>query len=280
MNKGFEAFIACEKSFDEANVVIFGAPFDGTASYRPGARFAPKAIRVESYGIETYSPYQNKDLSEALVFDSGDLELPFGNAARALTMVETHSAFICAEGKRPFMFGGEHLMSLGVIRAVCKAYSDLHIIHIDAHADLREEYQGETLSHATVMRRVWELVGDGGIHQFGTRSGDREEFEFAKSHTLMQRFNLNGLEETVGLLAGKPVYVSLDLDVLDPSALPGTGAPEAGGVGFDELLDALIKLKPLNIVGCDITELSPPYDYSGVSTVTACKLAREMLLII
>ncbi len=178
------------------------------------------------------------------------------------------------------MIGGEHLVTLGAVRAVAKKYSDLHIIHFDAHADLREDYLGETLSHATVMHRIWDIVGDNKIYQFGIRSGEKSEFDFAKEHTVMQKFNLNGLGEVVEKLQGKPVYFSLDLDVLDPSIFPGTGTPEAGGVTFDELLTAIMKMSGLNIVACDINELSPVYDQSGVSTAVACKILREILLIL
>jgi len=163
---------------------------------------------------------------------------------------------------------------------VTKKYPDLNIIHFDAHADLREDYLGETLSHATVMRRIWDIVGDDRIYQFGIRSGEKSEFEFAEKHTKMQKFNLDGLLEVIEKLKGKPVYFSLDLVILDPSIFPGTGTPEAGGVTFKELLDAVMLLQGLNIVACDINELSPAYDHSGVSTAVACKILREILLIL
>jgi agmatinase len=277
-NKNVETFIGCDKEFEEADIVIFGAPFDSTTSFRPGTRFASKVMRSESFGIETYSPYQDKDLSEISVFDGGDLELPFGNTARVLEKIEIATEEILNHKKIPLMIGGEHLVTLGAVRAVSKKYKDLHILHFDAHADLREEYLGETLSHATVMHRIWEIVGDGKINQFGIRSGEKSEFEFAKNHTYMNRYHLDTLEDTISRLKGKTVYFTLDLDVLDPSIFCGTGTPEAGGIMFGELLQAILKLKELNIVGCDINELSPVYDQSGVSTAVACKLLRELLL--
>ena len=278
MNNNVEVFIGCESNYEDSNVVLFGAPFDGTTSYRPGTRFGSKAIRSESFGIETYSPYQDKDLEEYKIFDMGDLELCFGNTERVLKDIETQADTIFNDEKIPAMIGGEHLVTLGTVRAAVKKYPDLNIIHFDAHTDLREEYLGEKLSHATVMRRVYDIVGDNKIHQFGIRSGERKEFYWAKKHTNLNKFNFNGLEETIKSLEGKPVYFSIDLDVLDPSEFCGTGTPEAGGVSFIELLQAIIKVGKLNVVGFDIVELSPIYDQSGASTAIACKILRELLL--
>lgn len=279
-NKNIETFIGCEADFEEASIVLFGAPFDSTTSYRPGTRFASKTMRSESYGLETYSPYQDKDLEDIKVFDGGDLELPFGNTRRALNEIKRNTKAILEEGKLPCMIGGEHLVTLGAVEAVFGKYPDLHIIHFDAHTDLREDYLGEKLSHATVIRRVWDLVGDNRIFQFGIRSGERSEFYWAKEHTTLNKFNFNNLEEAIKSCEGKPVYFTIDLDVLDPSIFPGTGTPEAGGVSFLQLLDAINKVGKLNIVAMDINELSPGYDQSGVSTAVACKVLRELLLAI
>lgn len=278
MKPNIETFIGCDNSYEESKIVLFGAPFDSTTSFRPGTRFASKAMRSESFGIETYSPYQDGDLEDFAVFDSGDLELPFGNTQRVLDQIEEHTAEILKDGKIPCMIGGEHLVTLGAMRAVVKQYPDVHIIHFDAHADLREDYLEERFSHATVLHRVWDLVGDGKIFQFGIRSGDRSEFVWAKDHVFTNKFNFYGLKEIVSQLQGKPVYFTLDLDVLDPSVFPGTGTPEAGGVSFQELLEAMIQVSHLNIVGFDVNELSPVYDQSGSSTAMACKVLRELLI--
>ncbi|MCM1298280.1 MAG: agmatinase [Firmicutes bacterium] len=279
-SKNISTFIGCGKEYREADKVIFGAPFDGTTSYRPGTRFASQYIRNESYGIETYSPYQDKDLEDIRVFDGGDLELPFGNAERALAMIEEYEAAVLADGKMPIMIGGEHLVTLGAVRAVLKKYPDLTVIQFDAHADLREDYLGERLSHACVLRRCHDLVGDGRIYQFGIRSGEREEFMFAKEHTVMCKFDFARL----GVLCREiktPVYLTVDLDVLDSSVFPGTGTPEAGGVGFNDLVTAIITVGGLtNVVAADINELSPHYDPGGTSTALACKTLRELLLAI
>ena len=277
-----ETFIGCESSFEEASVVLYGAPFDSTTSFRPGARFGPAAMRHESFGLETYSPYQDRDLMDIRVFDSGDLELCFGSSEMALLDIEKRAKEILNAGKFPLLLGGEHLVTLAAVRAVFHKYPDLHIIHFDAHADLRDDYLGAKLSHACVLRRCHELLGDNRIHQFCIRSGEREEFQFAAQHTDFHPFTFEGLKETVRELKEKqvPVYFTIDLDCLDPSVFPGTGTPEAGGVSFLELLDAIRTVSQANVVGADVNELAPMLDASGVSTATACKVLRELLLAI
>ena len=276
--RNVHTFIGCDSTYEESQLVIYGAPFDSTTSFRPGTRFASAAMRNESFGIETFSPYQELDLEDFAVFDAGDLELPFGSPARALEQLEQEAELILSDGKIPLMIGGEHLVTLAPVRAAAKRYKDLCIIHFDAHADLRENYLGEELSHASVIRRCHDILGDGRIFQFGIRSGERAEFAFAASHTTMNRFNLNGLDEAIRVIGDRPVSFTLDLDVLDPSEFPGTGTPEAGGVRFTELLDAIIRVSRTNIIGLDINELSPHYDQSGASTALACKLLRETIL--
>lgn len=280
MKNSVDVFIGCEAKYEESKIAIFGAPFDGTTSFRPGTRFGSKAIRSDSFGIETYSPYQDKDLEDYKIFDGGDLDLCFGNTEKVLCDIEKYADKIVNDNKIPCMIGGEHLVSLGAVKAVLKKYPDLHIIHFDAHTDLREEYLGEKLSHASVIRRIHDIVGDNKIYQYGIRSGERQEFNFAKEHTRLHKFNFDGLEEDIKALEGKPVYFTIDLDVLDPSDFCGTGTPEAGGVRFMELLKAIISVGKLNIVGMDIVELSPVYDQSGASTAIACKTLRELLLAI
>ncbi len=280
MRPNVETFIACDTPYEAAGVVLYGAPFDSTTSFRPGARFGSAAMRHESFGIETYSPYQDKDMEDLAVFDSGDLELCFGSAEQALSDIEARAAEILSDGKFPLLLGGEHLVTLGAVRAVLQKYPDLHIIHFDAHADLRDDYLGAKLSHACVIRRCHDLVGDGRIHQFCIRSGEKAEFAFARAHTDFHPLSFDGLRETAAALkaSGAPVYLTIDLDGLDPSVFPGTGTPEAGGVTFLQLLDAILTVKDLNLVGADLNELAPMLDPSGVSTAAACKTLRELLL--
>ena len=280
MQKNVETFIGCEAEYEDAKIVLFGAPFDSTTSFRPGARFGSAAMRHESFGLETYSPYQDKDLTDCAIFDSGDIELCFGSAERALADIQARAEEILADRKMPLLLGGEHLVTLGSVRAVAQKYPGLHIIHFDAHADLRDDYLGAKLSHACVIRRCHELVGDGHIHQFCIRSGDREEFRFAREHTEMHKFSFEGLKEVVERLIEMqaPVYFTIDLDCLDPSVFPGTGTPEAGGVNFPQLLEAIRTVSRANVVAADVNELSPMLDASGASTAMACKVLRELLL--
>jgi agmatinase len=197
-----------------------------------------------------------------------------------LKTIYNYTKQIITDEKLPIMLGGEHLVTLGAVRAIVEKYPELIIFQFDAHLDLRDEYLGQKLSHACVMRRCHELTGDGRIYQFGIRSGDKEEFAWAKDHVVTQKFNLDSLDETVRKLKNKkkPVYLTIDLDVLDTSVFPATGTPEAGGISFDDLITGINKVCELNIVGCDLTELSPPYDQSGASTATACKVLRELML--
>ena len=287
MNPQPSQFIGCDKPYREADTVLFGAPYDSTTSFRPGTRFGPSAMRQESFGIETYSPAQDKDLvDDTKVFDSGDLELPFGAPEPALKMIEERTARILEDGKRPFLLGGEHLVTLGAFRAVQKKYPNIVIIHFDAHADLREDYLGNPLSHACVLRRCHDLIGDGRIFQFGIRSGTREEFAFMKSgHVKTEPFTSTTLESVVKVLSSPstftsvPVYLTIDMDVLDPSEFPGTGTQEAGGFSYLQLLaDMRLICSKLNVVAMDNVELSPGLDPTGRSTALACKFLRECLL--
>ncbi len=281
MHSNIHTFIGCDTDFDEADLVIFGAPFDSTTSFRPGTRFAADYIRMDSFGLETYSPYLDKDLADYSLTDIGNLDLPFGNAAKSLDIIEETAATILAADKIPFLIGGEHLVSLGTIRAAYKKHPNLKLIHFDAHTDLREHYMGEPLSHAAVIRRAWDFMGDGTIYQFCIRSGEKAEFEWAKTHTHLEKFTYETLKSVVESLGTEdPIYVTIDLDVFDPAIFSGTGTPEPGGIFFKDMIDILKTLSPLNIIGADVVELSPHYDQTGVSTATACKVIRELMLTI
>ncbi len=266
-------------SYKESEVIIFGVPFDGTASYRPGTRFGPAEIRKEFDGIETYSPYRDKDLADYAICDIGDMAMRFGDVSKTLDAIEEQTTDFLKDDKKTIALGGEHLVSLPLISAYSKKYPGLNVMHLDAHADLRDRFLGEKLSHATAMRRVIEKIG-GDLWQFGIRSGTRDEFEFAKANTRMTRFSLDGIAEARAALGDEPVYLSVDIDVLDPSILPGTGTPEPGGVTFSQLIDGFKEMSGINIVGADLVELSPHYDASGVSTIAACKILREMLFLL
>lgn len=259
-------------STSDGRVCIFGAPFDSTTSFRPGSRFGPGAIREASYGLETFSPALNADLEDCSFMDMGDLELPFGDPNPALHLIEEKTREILSSKKIPFLLGGEHLVSLGSIRAAAQAYPDLQIVHLDAHADLRDDYLGMKLSHATVMRRACDLLGQDSISQIGIRSCTKDEFILAGTLKTLP-------DEITAKIGGKPCYLTCDLDILDPSVLPGTGTPEPGGFSFNELIAVLVQLiTRLRIIGLDVVELAPNLDPTGVSAVTAAKVVRECLI--
>lgn len=275
------SFQSCTSEYEAADVVIFSVPMDATTSFRPGTRFAGNAIRVDSIGVEWYSPYRDRDLKDYKTSDVGDLDLPIGAVEDALKLICEATQTILNDGKVPMMVGGEHLVTYPVLQAVHQKYPDLHVIHLDAHTDLREAFFGRALSHATFMRHAHKFLGDGKIYQFGIRSGDKEEFQWAKKHIHQQKFDFAGLDDVVEILKDKPVYITIDLDVLDPSVFPGTGTPEAGGMQYKELLWAIDQFEKLNhIVGADIVELSPYLDPSGASNAVAAKTLREMVLLL
>ncbi|WP_419895095.1 agmatinase [Macrococcus psychrotolerans] len=280
MQPNKHVYMSCESSFEEATTVIYGAPFDGTVSNRPGTRFAADAIRSESYGLETYSPFLNKDLENVRIMDSGDVDITIGNKVKVLEELEETARTILNAGKLPFMIGGEHLVTLGPMRAVLEKYPDAMLVQLDAHTDLRDDYMGEPLSHATVVRRIHDLIGDNRIYQYGIRSGTKEEFDWSDTHTILEKFSIDTLKNLPGIIGNTPVYLTIDLDCLDPSIFPGTGTPEPGGLTYRELEPAFRVFEQLNVVAADIVELSPPYDHSGVSNAVAAKVARELMLAI
>ena len=272
-------FMGTGESYEEAAAVLVGVPMDFTVSLRPGSRTGPQQIRTISYGIEEYSVYQNKSLANVNYYDAGDMVLPFGNVSGSLSRIETVAERIFADNKLPIFLGGEHLISYPLIKACYKHYPNLSVIHFDAHADLRTDYEGEEESHATVMRKVSEMLGDRRIYQFGIRSGTKEEFEYAKQHTHMFVDEIfPSLRDAVLLLKNKPVYISLDIDVVDPAFAPGTGTPEPGGCTSKEILEAIRVMSSLNIVGMDIVEVSPLNDQTERTAILGAKLVREALL--
>jgi agmatinase len=274
-------FLLSSDDYKAAQAVIYGMPMDYTVSFRPGSRFGPARIRESSVGLEEYSPYLDRHLEEIRYFDAGDLLLPFGNAARSLEVIGDYVRGLLVDGKVPMGLGGEHLVSWPVIREVFAAYPDLRIIHIDAHADLRESYEGEPLSHSTPIRKAAQLLGGKRVYQFGIRSGMREEFAWARENVNFYPFDvLEPLKQVLPQLTGLPVYVTIDIDVLDPSCAPGTGTAEAGGITSKELLGAIhaIAGSGARVVGADLVEVAPIYDHTEQTPIVAAKLIREMLL--
>jgi agmatinase len=275
-------FICSSEDYASSKAVIYGMPMDYTVSFRPGSRFGPGRIREASVGLEEYSPYLDRSILDLEYFDAGDLLLPFGNAGKSLEIIAEYVRGVLADGKIPVGLGGEHLVTWPVLQEVYKKFPDLAVIHIDAHADLREHYEGEPLSHSTPIRKAAELMGGSNIYQFGIRSGSKEEWTYAKEKGI--RFHpfevAEPLKAELPSLAGRPVYVTIDIDVLDPSAAPGTGTTEAGGITSKELLEAvhLIARSGANVVGFDLVEVAPIYDPTEMTPIVASKIIREMLL--
>lgn len=275
-------FIAAQQEYKTSQAVIYGMPMDFTVSFRPGSRFGPARIREVSLGLEEYSPYVDRHLEEVRFYDAGDIPLPFGNPGKSLEQIADFVQKILADNKFPLGLGGEHLVTWPIIQEMFKKHPNLAIVHIDAHADLREEYEGELLSHSTPIRKACELMGPENIYSFGIRSGMREEFQYAaESGMHMYKFDVvEPLKRVLPSLAGRPVYVTIDIDVLDPSAAPGTGTAEAGGITSKELLEAihLIARSEWNVVGADVVEVAPVYDPTEQTQIVASKLVREILL--
>jgi len=271
-------YISANASFEESKGVILGCPYDGSASFRPGARFGPSAIRRASWGIETFSPYFQRDLSQCSIHDMGDLELPLGEKKISLDLIRMALRKILSEKKFPILLGGDHLITLPIIEEIFTIYPRLHLLQIDAHTDLREDYLGEPLSHSTVMRKVVDHLGEGRLFQIGVRSGTEEEFQLAKKMKSIISLDPGSLSSMIKRLRSQPVYITLDLDVIDPSLLPGVGTPEPGGLSFQEFIFLLKKLRGLHVIGFDIVELTPDYDLTQVSSITASVILREMIL--
>jgi agmatinase len=279
MVERFTGFMGATENYDEADIAIVGIPMDFTVSFRPGTRMGPQQIRTVSYGIEEYSVYLDKDLADKSYFDLGDMNLPFGNVEGSLTVIENVTRRMLADKKFPILLGGEHLVTYPIIRAFKEQYQDLVVIHFDAHADLRLDYAGEPNSHATVMRKVAQMIEPKNLYQFGIRSGTSDEFQYAKENTNMfiDRV-IEPLKQVIPTLGQRPVYVSLDIDVVDPAYAPGTGTPEAGGCSSREIIEAIHELGAANIVGFDLVEVSPATDQSERTSLLAAKIIREAIL--
>ncbi len=271
-------YLSAKATFEEAEVILLGCPYDGSATFRPGARFGPSAIRKASWGIETYSPYFHKDLESLSIHDMGDLELPLGEKRLSFTLIQRAIQRILSSRKTPVLLGGDHLITLPVLKEVLKVYPDLHLIHLDAHADLREEYLGERLSHSTVMKRIADHLKKGRLLQIGIRSGTEEELKLARKMRSIVPLEMGALRSLEKRLRGKPVYLSLDLDLFDPSLLPGVGTPEPGGITFQQFISLIKEVSKLHIIGFDIVELTPDYDLTQISSITASVILREMIL--
>ena len=273
-----QTFISAKASFEEGKIVILGCPYDGSASFRTGARFGPSAIRKASWGIETYSPYLGRDLDKLSLHDMGDLELPLGEKKASLDLIRKALRQILSGKKFPVLLGGDHLITLPVLEEILPFHPNLHLLQFDAHTDLREDYLGETLSHCTVIKRVIDRLGNGRLFQIGIRSGTEEEFKLARKLRSIVYPDSDSLRSMVKRIKNHPVYITIDLDVMDPSLLSGVGTPEPGGFTFQGFISILKELEPLHVIGFDLVELTPDYDPTQISSLTASVILREMIL--
>lgn len=278
--KWSQRFLGSRDSYQESHVILVGAPMDYTVSFRPGARYGPQKVRETSVGLEEYSPYLDRSLRSVSFFDAGDLELPFGNTQESLDMIEEAASEIYNDGKKPLFIGGEHLISLPVIRQAFRKYGkELVLLHFDAHTDLRQEYLGQPNSHAAVIRRCAEFLTLKNIYQFGIRSGEAEEFQWARENINIFPFEvLNPFRAVVDQLIGRPIYLTLDIDVFDPAYACGTGTPEPGGCTPQEMFEVIKLLKDFNVIGMDLVEISPVYDPSDRTPILGAKVIREALV--
>jgi len=273
-------FLGSSKNYEESKILIIGVPMDYTVSFRPGTRFAYKRIKDVFNLLEDYSPFLNRSLNDKKYYDVGELDLPYGNIYKSFEKIRECTKTVLQDGKKPIFIGGEHLISAPIIREFYEFYRDeLVVLHFDAHADLREEYMGENYSHASVMRRVLDFMKPENLYQFGIRSGTKEEFEWAQRNTNFYPFEVvYPLCSIIDDIRNRPIYITLDIDVVDPSCAPGTGTPEFGGISSKEILETIYILKDLNVVGMDIVEVSPPYDLSDMTSILAAKIIRESIL--
>ena len=272
-------FMAARRDPSGCSVGLFGVPYDGTTSFRPGTRFGPAAIREVSNGLETYCPQLNLDLEDLAFADLGAIDIPFGAPEPVVAMVREATTAVLSQGLKPLMLGGEHSISSGAVAAVAERYPDLLLVQLDAHADLRDEWLGARHSHACAMRRCLEVLPSGDLLQLAIRSGTKEEFSELQ-RTGRRMANVAALGEALASAQGRPIYLTVDLDWFDPAVLPGTGTPEPGGYRWQDFAELVEVLRPHHLVAADVVELAPQLDGSGVSSVLAAKVTRSLLLLL
>lgn len=277
-------FMSAQRGIDQCRVSLLGVPYDGTCCFRPGARFGPSAIREDSYGIETYCPQLDLDLEDINFTDIGSLDVPLGDAELTLDYISDATNILLKNNLKPLIIGGEHSITIGIIKSIITNYPDLIMLQLDAHADLRDEWLGSKFSHACTMKRCLEILPSKKIFQIGIRSGTKSEFlEMNNSKRLIQHTlgeNAKSLEEALKSFKGRPIYLTFDLDWFDPSVMPGTGTPEPGGYFWGDFAAIINVIKSHNLIGADVVELSPKLDNTGISSILAAKVIRSLIMLL
>ena len=275
-------FMGAKKTLKNCSIGIFGVNYDGTTSFKPGTRFGPNAIRNVSESLETYCPFFNKDLNLINYFDAGSLKIDLSNTYSIIKKVKSGTEFLIKKNLKPLILGGEHSISIGVIEALVEKYPNLLMIQLDAHADLRDSYQNNKYSHACTIRRCLELLPNKKVIQIGIRSGTQEEFTIMNKNHQLINFRTGDsnikIKKFLEPFRSQPIYLTVDLDWFDPSLLSGTGTPEPGGLFWHDFETIIQLLSTFKIIGCDIVELSPNIDLSGISSVVAAKTTRSLIM--
>ena len=277
-------FMSAQRGIDQCRVSLLGVPYDGTCCFRPGARFGPSAIREDSYGIETYCPQLDLDLEDINFTDIGSLDVPLGDTELTLDYISDATNILLKNNLKPLIIGGEHSITIGIIKSIITNYPDLIMLQLDAHADLRDEWLGSKFSHACTMKRCLDILPSKKIFQIGIRSGTKSEFlEMNNSQRLIQHTlgeNAKSLEEALKSFKGRPIYLTFDLDWFDPSVMPGTGTPEPGGYFWKDFAAIINVIKSHNLIGADVVELSPKLDNTGISSILAAKVIRSLIMLL
>jgi agmatinase len=271
-------FLSSRETPENCRWHIVGLPYDEASSFRRGSQFGPREIRRASDSIESYSPYLDRDLEDLPFFDAGDIELAGKDPEEAIAKIRSFYAEAYRRQISLLGLGGDHTVTVGAMQGLAAAGLRPHVLYLDAHMDVRGEYTGGIYSHACAARRLSELLGSDHLRLWGIRSGERAEFEWARAENVLYGREVSGLKKACRSLSDEPVYLTIDLDVFDPSELPGVGNPEPGGLRFSEFLEILEEIARLDVIGADVVELAPVWDPSGRSSIMAAEIVRELLL--
>jgi len=273
-----------------ADIAVVGVPFDSGVSYRPGARFGPAHVREASRLLRPYNPVQDVEpFSSQQVVDAGDIAANPFNLTEAVAQIQAAAAELSADGKRLVVIGGDHTIALPLLRVVAERHGPVAVLHFDAHLDTWDTYFGAPVTHGTPFRRASEEglidltaslhVGIRGplYSRDDLRDDERLGFAIIASHEFETEGLPRAIERMLARLGDRPVYLSIDIDVLDPAHAPGTGTPEAGGMTSRELLAMIRALRGVNLVGADVVEVAPAYDHAQITAVAASHVAYEII---